>query len=229
MTVTLYHGEAMEVMHTLPIASVDAIVTDPPYANTSAASSFVSTNDRKGVVLEYQFYEAWLRENLNAWSRVIKPSGAIWFTCDWQAAMCADMACGKLGLRRPIVGVWWRQGLGMGFVLRKVYECFVVIPMRDFTRQATDEIDVWVHKWTPGNRKTGHSAEKPVDLYRRALRLVTQSGGVVLDPFMGSGTTGVACMQEGCDFIGIEREQEFYDIAKRRIEGAQMPLFSAAD
>jgi site-specific DNA-methyltransferase (adenine-specific) len=50
------------------------------------------------------------------------------------------------------------------------------------------------------------------------IRLVTPKGGVVLDPFMGSGSTGKAAVIEGMEFIGIEREEEYYEIAKQRIE-----------
>jgi site-specific DNA-methyltransferase (adenine-specific) len=53
---------------------------------------------------------------------------------------------------------------------------------------------------------------------RYLIRLVTPKGGIVLDPFMGSGSTGKAAVLEGMEFIGIEREEEYYEIAKQRIE-----------
>jgi site-specific DNA-methyltransferase (adenine-specific) len=56
------------------------------------------------------------------------------------------------------------------------------------------------------------------------VRLVTRKGGLVLDPFMGSGTTGIAAMQEGMKFVGIERDPHYYEIASRRIaEAKQIP------
>lgn len=66
-----------------------------------------------------------------------------------------------------------------------------------------------------------HPTVKPIRLMTYLVRLVTPPGGVCLDPFMGSGTTGVACAKEGFDFIGIEREAEYLEIAKRRIEAAK--------
>lgn len=67
-----------------------------------------------------------------------------------------------------------------------------------------------------------HPTVKPLSLMRYLAKLIkTPTGGVVLDPFMGSGTTGVACLLEGRDFIGIEREEEYYNIAKNRIENYQ--------
>lgn len=70
-----------------------------------------------------------------------------------------------------------------------------------------------------------HPTVKPVELMRWLVRLVTPIGGVVLDPFLGSGTTGMACVCEQRQFIGIERESEYVEIAKRRI-AAVAPLFA---
>ena len=66
----------------------------------------------------------------------------------------------------------------------------------------------------PGNT---HPTVKPTDLMRYLCRLVTPPGGVVLDPFTGSGSTGKAALLEGFQFIGIEREQEYIEIASARI------------
>ncbi len=65
-----------------------------------------------------------------------------------------------------------------------------------------------------------HPTVKPTRLMEWLIRLVTPEYGFVLDPFMGSGTTGVACAKLGCKFIGIEQRPEYFDIACRRIEEA---------
>ena len=65
-----------------------------------------------------------------------------------------------------------------------------------------------------------HPTVKPIDLMKYLCRLVTPPGGVVLDPFMGSGSTGLACKDEGFDFIGIEREKDYYAIAEQRINSS---------
>lgn len=74
-----------------------------------------------------------------------------------------------------------------------------------------------------------HPTVKPVDLMRWLVRLVTQPGELVLDPFTGSGTTGVACTMEGRRFIGTEREAEYVEIALRRIAATQPSLFAALE
>ena len=67
-----------------------------------------------------------------------------------------------------------------------------------------------------------HPTVKPVALMRYLVRLVTPPKGIVLDPFIGSGTTGIACKLEGFDFIGIEKEEEYVKIAEARIKAQEV-------
>ena len=69
-----------------------------------------------------------------------------------------------------------------------------------------------------GKLANTHPTVKPTDLMHYLIRMVTPSGGVVLDPFMGSGSTGKAAIRHGYDFIGIEMEEQSYDVAKARID-----------
>ncbi len=82
------------------------------------------------------------------------------------------------------------------------------------------------HKQARSTSRNHHPTVKPTALMRWLVRLVTPPGGVVLDPFMGSGSTGKAAIIEGFDFIGIELEAEYIEIARRRIEAAQLPLLA---
>jgi site-specific DNA-methyltransferase (adenine-specific) len=71
-----------------------------------------------------------------------------------------------------------------------------------------------------------HPTVKPNSLMRWLVRLVCPQGGAVLDPFMGSGSTGVACMQEGMEFVGIDMEEHYCDIARRRISNEPLTAFN---
>jgi DNA modification methylase len=73
-----------------------------------------------------------------------------------------------------------------------------------------------------GGARNHHETVKPIALMRWLVRLITPPGGVVLDPFMGSGTTGIAALEEGFGFLGIEREAEYLEIAKARIQTANL-------
>ena len=76
---------------------------------------------------------------------------------------------------------------------------------------------------------TPPSAVKPLALMRWLVKLVARPGDTVLDPFAGSGTTGIACAMDGREFIGIEREAEYIEIARRRIEAASAQLILSLD
>jgi len=76
--------------------------------------------------------------------------------------------------------------------------------------------------------QNNHPTVKPIELMRYLCRLVTPPGGIVLDPFAGSGSTGKACAVEGFRFIGIEREAEYCEIARARIAAVDVGLFGAA-
>ena len=71
-----------------------------------------------------------------------------------------------------------------------------------------------------------HPSQKPINLMKKLVSEFTEEGQTILDPFMGSGTTGVACVQTGRKFIGMEISEDYYNIAKKRIENAQLPLFT---
>ena len=63
-----------------------------------------------------------------------------------------------------------------------------------------------------------HPTVKPVKLMQYLVRLITPKGGTILDPFMGSGTTGIACIEEGFSFVGVEKSEEYFKIAESRIQ-----------
>ena len=85
-------------------------------------------------------------------------------------------------------------------------------------RDAGQDITNVPHKARPVGRANIHPTVKPVELMTYLIRLVTPKDGIVLDPFMGSGSTGKAAMREGFQFVGIEREQEYMEIAEQRID-----------
>ena len=75
-----------------------------------------------------------------------------------------------------------------------------------------------------GDEYTGHKSQKPIKLMIELLDKFTNEGDTILDPFMGSGTTGVACVQTGRNFIGIEIDPDYYAIAEKRIKEAQLQM-----
>lgn len=209
--ITLYHGDALEILPTL--RGECSMVTDPPYAILGGGSSIAGKGTEDAFDL--QFFRVWFSEVLASSHVVMASDGAIWMTIDWRGAVAIEQAVARTPYRLAAVGVWDRGGLGMGYALRKTYENFVLIAGEDWKRGAQDEPDVWRHEWFPTSRTFGHQAEKPVPLMERAIKLC--GGKTILDPFMGSGTTGVAAIKSGKGFVGIEKDERYFEIAKRRI------------
>ena len=123
----------------------------------------------------------------------------------------------------PTRTVWETVYEPLGFKsyegLRQVYEGLRHVHVNDAAH-----CNVWERAAIP-SQKRFHTCEKPVDILSRMIRVSSREGDTILDPFMGSGSTGVACVQEGRRFIGIEREDKYFEVAKRRIEGARNGAF----
>lgn len=105
----------------------------------------------------------------------------------------------------------------MGGVLRNSYECFAIVMLSEFERISASERDVWRHRWGQADRESDHPAEKPVDLMVHACNVICDASATVLDPYMGSGTTAVACIRTKRKFIGIERDPVHAATARDRI------------
>ena len=88
-----------------------------------------------------------------------------------------------------------------------------------------DILSISATKTKKKNGENIHNSEKPISLMQILITQSTDAGDIVLDPFMGSGTTAIACMNTNRNFIGFELNKEYYDIANRRIEENKMKLF----
>ncbi len=122
--------------------------------------------------------------------------------------------------------------MGMGWHYRRSYETVLVAQKKgapcawhDNSKRVENIIrpgDYGIRKIIPS--KEQHPTQKPVELAAHFIRLHTTTDEIVLDPFMGSGTTGVACAQTGRRFIGVEIDPKYFEIACKRIEAAQAQL-----
>lgn len=123
--------------------------------------------------------------------------------------------------------VWDKEWIGPGGPagLRPSYELAALFAAPGFAIANRSLPDVWRSKWHPGAHETEHPAEKPLDLCVRLLR--ESGGGMVLDPFAGSGTTLVAAKRLGLPAVGIEMEERFCKVAVARL--AQTELFRATE
>ena len=208
----LYHGDCLEILPTLE--KVDAVVTDPPYAiPTQVASGRAITRN----VGDLSLIESAFRQHIILWKAAVGESGRIFVFCDgasYSVIYRAAYGCFNLASL-----VWNKGHIGMGREFRKQHE-FVIHGWGAATKVISSDgighSDILEHKPVPVNDRQ-HPAEKPVQIIFDLLRVCGQT---VLDPFMGSGTCGVACANLGRKFIGIEIEERYFKIACERIDAA---------
>jgi site-specific DNA-methyltransferase (adenine-specific) len=156
--------------------------------------------------------------------RVLKGSGAMVLWCDWQSFEAHRASAERAGFEVRNCIVWAKSNHTAGDLwgnLGYKHEFGVFAVKGNWRRHTKRDVNLWQVPSLFSRGKRHHPTEKPVTLMERATVLVVPEGGVVLDPFMGSGTTGVACINTGRRFIGIERDEHYYGVAWERIEAAQ--------
>jgi site-specific DNA-methyltransferase (adenine-specific) len=167
-------------------------------------------------------YEAWQREVVKLCWNCLADDGAIFYNHKPRPQACEVWLPIALNPDLPLrqIIIWARAG-GINFAPTHyvpMHEWLIVLAKPNFRlrdKAASGAGDVW---YIPQESNTEHPAPFPVELPSRILE--TTSAQMILDPFMGSGTTGVACARRGRRFVGIEIEPKYFDLACRRIEDA---------
>ena len=243
---TILNGDCIEVMNSLPEASVDLIFADPPYNLQLRGDLHRPDNSKVDAVdndwdqfdsfaLYDQFTKAWLK----AARRLLKPNGAIWVIGSYHNIF-------RVGAALQDQGFWilndvvWRKSNPMpnfrGKRLTNAHETMIWAGKDEsskytFNYEALKALNEgiqmrsdWVLPICNGHERLknadgdkAHPTQKPESLLHRVLVGSTNPGDVVLDPFFGTGTTGAVAKMLGREFIGIEREEEYRKVAKKRI------------
>jgi len=211
-------GDCLEVMKTIPDKSVDAVITDPPYG---IGFKYATYNDTP------EGYGDWLWSVIELAESKCKPGSPVfvfqamlnvryfstWFNREWRIFA----ACKNFVQMRPTtmqyafdpVLVWWTEG--------------------EKYSEGTLSRDWFIGDTNPSshtglNNVDGHPCPRPLNQMIHIVNQWVRPSGYTLDPFMGSGTTGVACVQTGRKFIGIEIDPKYFDIAVKRIKDAQQQM-----
>ena len=203
----------------MPPISVQAVITDPPYM--IGATSVGDPKSKSGTWADLENSAFWFAHWFNQSKRILRPDGYLLVFGNWRSVPTLIRAFDLSSLTVASCMIWDKEWIGPGGItaLRPTYELVMFAAMPEAKIVNRSASDVFRCKWMAGNSGTsGHPAEKPVTLMRHLIRLVAPNGGLIVDPFMGSGTTGVAAKAEGCDFVGIEREPRWLDLARRRID-----------
>lgn len=243
---TLYHGDCLEVLPTLEAESVTLLWTDPPYGHKNQDGDLQAARVRDGVAgarrREVKAIANDTPETMRAVvDRMLKEAARV-LRCCCCCCCCAGgggpsvtfawladrMDRGGYQFCHAVVWDKSARGHGLGWRFRRNYE-FVMVAHRSGGRlawadEATAVPNIWPFMPT---RNDHHPTEKPVALVEQFISLTTEMEDLVLDPFCGSGTTGVACVRTGRRFVGIELDEEHCETAARRMEAEASHLFAA--
>ncbi len=243
-------GDCIEVMKTLPEASVDLVFADPPYNLQLRGDLHRPDNSRVDAVDDewdrfdsFAAYDAFSRAWLAEARRLLKPRGAIWVIGSYHNIF-------RLGTALQDAGFWilndvvWRKSNPMpnfrGKRFTNAHETLIWASREEgakytFNYEALKALNEgiqmrsdWVIPLCTGHERLkdeagekAHPTQKPEALLHRVLLGCTNPGDLVLDPFFGTGTTGAVARMLGRDFIGIEREESYRRLAEARLRGVR--------
>ena len=230
--------DCLEGLKEIPDNSVDLIVTDPPYF-LSMGHAGSSGNARRGseqlnsnrayndLAICTPFYKQLFQE----YARVLKEDGSFYFFTDWRGyAYYFPLLNAELPVRNLIV---WDKKSGPGSFYSFAHELIVFGTYKPKTKPGVGT-NIWrISGFNSGARSTDgekvHPTQKPVELIAKAIEDATEPGAVVLDTFMGSGTTAVACIRTGRNFIGFELDEKYHAIAQERVTAETLAAVGADD
>tara|TARA_R100000654_G_scaffold73383_1_gene106135 strand:+ start:381 stop:1043 length:663 start_codon:yes stop_codon:yes gene_type:complete len=219
--IKLYNGDCLEVMKSIEDNSIDAIITDPPYTSPTvhAFGRFVVNRLSDLAIQEFYFTEI-----KKEWERILKPNAPVLIFCD-DVYFAVLMGLFYEWKQKNLV-VWDKGRIGMGNPFRKKHE-LIFYGNRGSLKLNKDDLTHIPSVIKCQIKKEFHSAEKPVELITTLIQGLTFEGASILDPFMGSCSTGVACVNTNRNFLGIEMDDKYFEIAKGRIREArsQQKLF----
>ena len=232
----LIHGDSLQMLRQIPPGTVDALITDPPYSSggqfrgdraqdtrnkylsTGAIAADYAKHSFTGDNLDQRSWTSWTAEWLSLARATVKTGGVAAIFTDWRqiGALCDAIQWGGWIWRGVIV---WDKKSSRPQPGRPRQQCEFIVwasngPL-DIKRNAPYMPGIFTAS-PPTGEKRVHQTEKPLTLMRELVK-ICESDGVILDPFMGSGSTLVAAALEGYKYIGIEKDEHYYNVAQRRI------------
>ena len=216
----IIQGDCLEVMKDIPDKSIDMILTDPPYflpATHYQTRKVFSRNFSDLGILEH-----FIKDFFSEVKRVIKDDGVIYVFCDGQSYplfyyhlyhFCRSV--------RPLI---WDKKISInGYSWRHQHEIIIFAQMPKERPVPTGDGDILRYSAVKIDERK-HPAEKPIELLEQFIKKSSKENDTILDPFAGSGTTGVACKMLGRNYILIEKEPGYVKICEDRIKFISNPL-----
>lgn len=229
MRFQLTRGDAVAWLRTLPDESIDLVVTDPPYESlekhraigttTRLKHSKASSNDWFEIFPNARFGELFAEV-----FRVLRKNSHFYLFCDPETMFVAKPLAEEAGFKfwKPLI--FDKVQIGMGYHYRARYECILFFEKGKRKLNDLGIADIITHPRV----RNGYPAEKPTQVASVLIGQSTEPGALVIDPFMGSGSTGVAAVGLGRNFMGNDLCDEAVQITRARLleAGAREPLLA---
>ena len=209
----IYNEDCLEGMKRIPDNTVDLVVTDPPYCiGTTSNGQKGSWTDNN---LIRPFFDAYFREL----KRVCKEKSELYINTDWRTYPFLYPIMQKHFNIKNLI-VWDYEWIKAGSHYRFSHEFIIYAIQGDVKRKfSASERDVWrIRPINFTSKEKLHNAQKPLELVQKMIVNSSNKGDIILDTFMGSGTTAVACIENNRNYIGFEIDENYYQTAMQRIE-----------
>ena len=205
--VTLYNGDCLDLMKEIPNGSVDLVLTDIPYGEVNRKSNGLRNLDKgKADIVTFDLKE--LTETL-----CDKTGGSIYMFCGTEQVSTIRATMIEKGLSTRLC-IWEKTNpspMNGQVIWLSGIECCVYGKKKNATFNEHCKNTVFRFPTVKGKL---HPTQKPIDLMKYLIEVSSNENDTVLDPFMGSGSTGVACVNTNRNFIGIELDKNYFEIAK---------------
>ena len=223
--INLYKGDCLELMQQIRSETIDSIVTDPPYKIITGGDSNGKNSIRpKGILSgnrELMKFIPKFSEWLPECYRVLKNGTHAYFMVNSTNLTEMLVEVEKTGFKIHNILIWKKNNCTPSQFYMK--NCEYIIFCRKGKAKYINNIgdSKTVHEFNNISGKKVHPTEKPIELMKFYIENSSEENDTVLDPFMGSGSTGVACVNTFRNFIGFEIDENYFNIATKRIEEAQ--------
>ena len=252
-TIKLFHDDCIKILNSLPEKSIDMIFADPPYFLSNdgvscKAGKMVSVNKAdcdksNGLEEDFKFTYNWIK----ACRRVLKDNGTIWISGTMHNIYQVGFSLQRLNFKILNEISWFKPNAPPNLSCKYFTHSHETLLWArkhinishiynyNLMREWDDKIapkgkqmrSIWNIPLTPLKEKIHgrHPTQKPIELLKRIIISSTKENAVVLDPFNGSGTTGVVSIMLNRQYIGIDKEKEFLDLTLKRINSLEVQRF----
>lgn len=218
--IKLYCDDCLNIMKQIENESIDLIVTDPPYLIKYKTNrrknkdhdfcSEILNDDNEQLIIDY------IRECY----RILKNNTAMYMFCNCDKVDFFKQELENAGFKIKNVIIWVKNNWTAGDLkaqFGKQYEIIFLVNKGRKCFNGKRITDVWMFDKISGKKQL-HQNQKPVDLLKQCILKHSDENDIIFDGFMGSGSTGVACIETNRKFIGVELDKKYFEIAKERIE-----------